>query len=41
MSQISNARILITGAASGIGRLLAEKSLRRGAVSVMLWDRDA
>ena len=41
MSQITNARILITGAASGIGRLLAEKSLRRGAVSVMLWDRDA
>jgi len=40
MSAISNARILITGGASGIGRLMAEKALRKGAASVMLWDLD-
>lgn len=41
MAQIANARILITGGASGIGRLMAEKALRRGADSVMIWDNDA
>lgn len=40
MSGIAKARILITGGASGIGRLLAEKALAMGAASVMIWDRD-
>ena len=40
MSEISNARILITGGASGIGRLMAEKALAMGAASVMIWDSD-
>ena len=41
MSTMADARILITGGASGIGRLMAEKALRKGAASVMLWDMDA
>lgn len=40
MSDIAKARILITGGASGIGRIMAGKALRMGAGSVLVWDRD-
>ena len=33
--------MLITGAASGMGRLYAERSVAEGAKSLILWDRDA
>lgn len=33
--------MLITGAASGMGRLYAERAVREGARAVVLWDRDA
>ncbi|MFE5670610.1 SDR family NAD(P)-dependent oxidoreductase [Agromyces sp. NPDC056523] len=35
------ARILITGAAGGMGRMYAERAVREGAEWVVLWDRDA
>ena len=35
------ARILITGAAGGMGRMYAERAVDEGAASVVLWDRDA
>lgn len=35
------ARILITGAAGGMGRMYAERAVADGAASVVLWDRDA
>jgi short-subunit dehydrogenase len=35
---VRGARILITGAASGMGRLYAERAVREGAKSVVLWD---
>ncbi|GLJ75164.1 hypothetical protein GCM10017584_07370 [Leifsonia poae] len=34
------ARVLITGAASGMGALYAERAVREGARAVVLWDRD-
>ncbi|MEY4886394.1 MAG: hypothetical protein RL151_1703 [Bacteroidota bacterium] len=40
MSNIRGAQVLITGGASGIGRLMAQESLRRGAARVILWDID-
>ena len=40
MTQLNGARVLITGAASGIGRLMALEAAQRGA-SVVAWDRDA
>jgi all-trans-retinol dehydrogenase (NAD+) len=40
MTQISGKRALVTGAASGIGRLLAKELANAGA-SVVLWDIDA
>jgi all-trans-retinol dehydrogenase (NAD+) len=40
MSNISGAQILITGGASGIGRLMAGEFLRRGARRVIIWDAD-
>jgi len=33
--------VLITGAASGMGRLYAERAVAEGARAVILWDRDA
>ena len=33
--------MLITGAASGMGRLYAERAVAEGAKAVILWDRDA
>ena len=38
MSHIRGAQVLITGGASGIGRLMAEDCLRRGARRVIIWD---
>ncbi|TFB56887.1 SDR family NAD(P)-dependent oxidoreductase [Cryobacterium sp. TMT1-62] len=38
---VSGARVLITGAASGMGRLYAERAVAEGAKAVILWDRDA
>lgn len=38
MTQIRHAHILITGGASGIGRLLGEQMLAAGAASLILWD---
>ncbi|MDO5634055.1 MAG: SDR family oxidoreductase [Micrococcus sp.] len=38
--QISGSVVLITGAGSGIGRLMALEATRRGAQRLILWDRD-
>lgn len=38
MTQISHAHVLITGGASGIGRLLGEHLLAQGAASLIIWD---
>ncbi len=40
MTELSGATALITGGASGIGRLLAERLADRGT-TLVLWDRDA
>ncbi|MFF1573367.1 SDR family NAD(P)-dependent oxidoreductase [Leifsonia sp. NPDC058292] len=37
---VRGARVLITGAASGMGRLYAERAVSEGARAVVLWDRD-
>lgn len=37
---LRGAAVLITGGASGIGRLLALEAVDRGAAAVILWDRD-
>lgn len=39
MARIRDATILITGGASGIGRLMAEGCLERGARKLIIWDR--
>lgn len=39
MTQLNGSRVLITGGASGIGRLMAMEAVRRGA-QVTVWDRD-
>ncbi len=41
MTSIKNSTILITGGASGIGKLMGEKMLRRGATQVVIWDINA
>lgn len=38
---IAGSRILITGAGSGIGRLMALEAARRGAAEVIIWDLSA
>lgn len=38
---VRGARILITGAAAGMGRMYAERAVAEGAAAVVLWDRDA
>ncbi|WP_120339010.1 SDR family oxidoreductase [Cryobacterium soli] len=38
---VSGARVLITGAGMGMGRLYAERAVAEGARAVILWDRDA
>jgi short-subunit dehydrogenase len=37
---VAGARVLITGAAMGMGRLYAERCIIEGAKAVILWDRD-
>jgi all-trans-retinol dehydrogenase (NAD+) len=39
MTELDGARVLVTGAASGIGRLMAVQAARRGA-SIVAWDID-
>jgi len=41
MTSFKNKTILITGAASGIGLLMGEMSLQRGAKHLVMWDIDA
>lgn len=38
MTQIKNKNILITGAASGIGKLMAGICLEKGAANIIIWD---
>ncbi len=38
MTKIKNSSVLITGGAMGMGKLLAERCLQKGAKSVVLWD---
>lgn len=38
MTKIKNKAVLITGAASGIGKLLAERCIQEGAYKVIIWD---
>jgi short-subunit dehydrogenase len=38
---VAGARVLITGAAMGMGRLYAERAVAEGATAVILWDKDA
>ncbi len=38
MSQIQNATVLITGGASGIGKLMGESVLQKGAKTLVIWD---
>ena len=38
---IDGARVLITGAGSGIGRLMALDAAARGAAEVLVWDLSA
>jgi len=41
MTKIRNKTVLVTGGAQGIGRLVAEHCLNRGAARLILWDIDA
>jgi len=41
MTQIRHSHVLITGGASGIGRLLGEQMLAAGAASLIVWDINA
>jgi all-trans-retinol dehydrogenase (NAD+) len=41
MSEIKNTTVLITGGASGIGRLIGERCLDKGAKRLIIWDFDA
>lgn len=38
MSKIKGKRVLITGGASGIGRLMGETALEKGAAALVIWD---
>jgi len=40
MSSFRDSIVLITGGASGIGKLMGELSLQRGARTLVIWDRD-
>jgi len=38
MSKFNNSRVLITGGASGIGKIMGRKALERGAAELIIWD---
>ena len=38
MTKIKESRLLITGGASGIGRIMGRQALQRGAKEVVVWD---
>ena len=38
MTKIKESRLLITGGASGIGRIMGRQALQRGAKEVIIWD---
>ena len=38
MTKISNKTVLITGGASGIGKLMGETCLEKGATKLIVWD---
>lgn len=38
MGKFNGKRVLITGGASGIGRLMGEMSLKKGAAALIIWD---
>jgi all-trans-retinol dehydrogenase (NAD+) len=40
MSSFRDSVVLVTGGASGIGKLMGEMSLQRGARALVIWDRD-
>lgn len=40
-TQIKGARVLLTGAGSGIGRLMALDAAARGAAEILIWDLSA
>ena len=41
LQSVAGKRVLITGAAMGLGRIFAEKAVRENAAAVVLWDIDA
>ncbi len=38
MTKIKDKKVLVTGGANGIGKLLGEKCLRQGASELVIWD---
>ena len=38
MTKIKESRLLITGGASGIGRIMGRQALQRGAKEIVVWD---
>ena len=36
--ELKNKKLLITGGASGIGKIMARKSLERGVSHLVIWD---
>lgn len=40
MRSVDGKRVLVTGAAKGMGRLFAERAMAEGAAAVVLWDLD-
>lgn len=40
MRSVEGTRVLVTGAAMGMGRLFAERAIAEGAAAVVLWDLD-
>ena len=41
MKTVAGKRVLVTGAAMGMGRLFAERAVAEGASDVVLWDVNA
>ena len=38
MTKIKNKTVLVTGGADGIGKLIGEKCLKKGASKLIIWD---